>query len=148
MFLFLWTWCKLYHYFVSQSFGQSNSSNQPVALSGDTVPPKGFSQTRCLAVLIPVNILPRQCVTIKGELLPPNMISQPSTFFHLTSFQKYIVGLKNERNWLTSPLMAGLCLLGYIPCLVEGNEQHLLFVFAIIFFPCLSQVATGFTFTS
>ena len=70
VFLFFGAWCNFYHYFVFQSFVQSNFSRQHVALPGDFVLLEWLSQIRCLAMLIHVKSSPRQSVTIKGELIP------------------------------------------------------------------------------
>ena len=77
---------KSQYYFVPQSFIQSNFSRQPVALSGDFVPLMPVSQTRCLAMLIPLNSFPSHSVTKEGELVPLELFSQTSFFIHLTSF--------------------------------------------------------------
>ena len=72
MFPFLWTWCKLWHYFAFQSFVQSNFSRQPIAVSEVFATLKWFSQTRRLAMLIPLNNFPRQSLIIKRNLLHLN----------------------------------------------------------------------------
>ena len=61
------TQCKFENCFVFQWFFQSYFSIQPVALSGDLFPLRWVLQTRCLALLIRVNIFPRQFVNIRAE---------------------------------------------------------------------------------
>ena len=86
VFPFLGTWFKFQHYFVFQSFVQSNFSRQPVALSGDSFPIEWFFETCCPENLIPVKNFPRQSVAIKGELVPLELLWHTSCFIHLTSF--------------------------------------------------------------
>ena len=90
---------------------------------------------------------PRQSVTIKGELLPLELLSQTSTFSHITSFWMYIVGFQNKRKWLTAPLMVGLSFYGH--CISDKVMSNTCYIFSPLFlFHCSSQVATNLTFTS
>ena len=77
---------NFYHFFVFQSFVQCNFSRQHVALSGASVSLEWFSQTRCLAMLILMENVPRQSVNIKGELVPLELFWHTNSFIHITSF--------------------------------------------------------------
>ena len=83
---FLGTWCTFYHCFDFQSFVQSKFSGQHVALSGDFVPLNWLSQTRFVAMMIPVNKFPIQSVAKKRELVPLELFPLTCTFTLLFSF--------------------------------------------------------------
>ena len=98
-------------------------------------------------MLFPLNKFPRQSVIIKGEFVPLELLSQRSSFIHITGFWMYIVGFWNERNWLTAPLMVSLSFYGH--CISDKVMSNTCYIFSPLFlFHCSSQVATNFTFTS
>ena len=86
---------------------------QPVALSGDFVPLKWFSQTRSLAFLILLNKFPNSLSAQKGKLFHLSCFQCQASFIHISKSLMYIVGYGNERNWMKAPLMVGFSIFGH-----------------------------------